>query len=301
MKSAYLYLVRPANIVTSASDAIAGIAISGAFSLLFGRDAVLIVELLFDMLALTLASCFFYAGGIAFNDIFDYKLDKKERPERVLPSGQISINNAVIFASILLLLGLILTLYVGLYSGIIGIYLVAAIFLYNTVAKKNNITGPLIMGLCRALNLSLGISIILSSLQYLYYLAFIPWIYIFAITLISRGEVSSLGVKNIYIGLSLYLVVILLLIYVSFEFTHFSFLSLVFIGMFAFNILSTLIPAIRFPNDINAVRNAVKNGVISIILLDACFAIVFSNFMVAILIVSFMPLASYLSKTYQVT
>ena len=55
-------------------------------------------------LTLLAATCL-YAGGMVLNDVFDLAIDRKERPERPLPSGRISPRAAALVGWILLIAG----------------------------------------------------------------------------------------------------------------------------------------------------------------------------------------------------
>lgn len=74
--SPFLELVRIPNAFTAIADCLAGYFIVSS-------------NLNPPVLACLVSGCL-YSGGIVFNDYFDYEIDKKERPERVLPSGRIS-------------------------------------------------------------------------------------------------------------------------------------------------------------------------------------------------------------------
>src|SRR5690242_2306567 len=90
----YLQLVRLPNVFTAAADSLAGwLLVRGTFETP-GR-----------WLPLLAASMAIYAAGIALNDVFDLATDLKERPDRPLPSGQVSRSFAVSLGAILLLLG----------------------------------------------------------------------------------------------------------------------------------------------------------------------------------------------------
>ena len=48
-----------------------------------------------------------YAAGMVLNDVCDLELDRRERPERPLPSGAIGVRAAVIVGVTLLAVGLV--------------------------------------------------------------------------------------------------------------------------------------------------------------------------------------------------
>src|SRR5262245_66249752 len=87
--------------------------------------------------ALLLASACAYAGGMALNDACDAPLDARERPERPIPSGRISRTAAFGIAAILLALSIGLAATSGWRPFLVSLLLVAAIVLYDAVAKRS--------------------------------------------------------------------------------------------------------------------------------------------------------------------
>ncbi len=142
----YLQLVRLPNLFTAAADSLAG---------------WLIVRGSLDeparWLPLCGASMAIYAGGIALNDVFDFEVDKAERPGRPLPSGRVSRRFATVLGATTLLAGVLLARSVSNASGIVAILLVCAVLLYDAGVKRT-LLGPEVMGACRGLNLLLGLS-----------------------------------------------------------------------------------------------------------------------------------------------
>lgn len=109
-----------------------------------------------------------YMAGMVLNDVFDVEQDTRERPHRPIPAGEISLEKARQIGWGLLAGGLVLA---GCASGIamrttdlwwrcglIAILLVVAIVLYDAVLKPTWL-GPLLMGVCRMLNVLLGMSV----------------------------------------------------------------------------------------------------------------------------------------------
>jgi 4-hydroxybenzoate polyprenyltransferase len=283
--------MRPANVVTSVADVLAGIAISGYFlSPNINYSSIFL---------LCVSTAALYAGGIVFNDIFDAELDRKERPERAIPSGAIRIGEAVILGCVLLFIGIVSALGFSLFSGMIAFAIAVAALTYNKFSKHYSFLGPLNMGLCRGLNLWLGLSILSYSFNQWQILGMIPLIYIFSITMISQGEVHGGSVRNLYIGGFLYLIVICFIITVS-RIQENLILTLVFLLPFAFMILSPLFKAIEDPVGKN-IGKAVKAGVISLILMDAAWAAAFGSVYAAIAIACLLPISIWLSKRFAVT
>ncbi|HCN82030.1 MAG TPA: polyprenyltransferase, partial [Sphingobacteriaceae bacterium] len=185
--------MRPANVVTSISDVLAGIAISGFFTG-WPFDYTEIS----DVLMLCLATAGLYGGGVVFNDVFDADLDRIERPERPIPSGDISLLQAIFLGSVLLVLGVYAAFQPNLTTGILAIAIAASALVYDKWGKHHKILGPLNMGMCRGLNLLLGISILQDALDKWWFIACVPIIYIASITMISRGEVHGSNRTPLY-------------------------------------------------------------------------------------------------------
>ena len=287
----FFRLMRPANIVTSVADVLAGIAISGYF-LTFETDYLPVLMLCISTIGL-------YGGGIVFNDIFDADLDKIERPERAIPSGAVKLNEAIFLGAFLLLSGIAAAFTIAALSGIIAILIAFFALLYNKYAKHHSFLGPLNMGLCRGLNLLLGVSIIASALHEWYFLGLIPLIYIFSITMISQGEVHGSNRNKLYAGAFLYLLVISSMLYLSFNKGQLI-IALFFIIPFAWMIFRPLFIAIKEPLGKN-IGKAVKAGVISLILMDAAWSAVFGSPVAAICIALLLPLSLWLAKRFAVT
>ncbi len=287
----YLRMMRPANIITSVADVLAGVCLSGYFM----ADSILI----FPVLMLCLSTMGLYGGGIVFNDVFDADLDRVERPERAIPSGEISMNEAITLGIMLLIIGLVAAFAVSALSGLIAFLIAVFALIYDKFGKHYSFIGPLNMGICRGLNLLLGISIVALSLQDLYLLGLVPLIYIFSITMISQGEVHGSGRNKLFLGAFLYLIVITALAYHSWTQGELMFSSL-FILLFAYGIYKPLYTAIKEPVGKN-IGKAVKAGVISLILMDAAWASASGFLMMACLIAALLPLSLLLAKRFAVT
>jgi 4-hydroxybenzoate polyprenyltransferase len=288
----YLRLIRPANVITSVADVLAGIAISGVLT-----DDIL--KHLPGIVLLCISTAGLYSGGIVANDIFDLDLDRVERPERPIPSGQIGLKEAIALATFLLLGGMMAAGLNNGVSGIIALLIALAALLYDKWSKHHFIAGPLNMGFCRGMNLLLGVSILPFELNEWWFLAFVPVIYIASITMISRGEVHGGRRATLYIASLLYGIVIALILYFAFlkDTTPY---ALALLLPFAWMVYKPLADAIRLPEGKN-IGKAVKAGVLALILMDAAWAAAFGSVGMAVVIVCLLPLALKLGKMYAVT
>jgi 4-hydroxybenzoate polyprenyltransferase len=287
----FLRLTRPANIVTAISDILAGAAIAGYAGGMTELPAVLL---------LILATIGLYGGGVVFNDVFDAALDRLERPERPIPSGLITEKEGAFLGTSLLIVGVAAAFGVAAYpSGMIAFAIAVAALIYDKWGKHHLILGPLNMGLCRGLNLLLGISVMPDAMFQYGYFAVIPIIYIAAITMISRGEVHGGKSKTILFAAFLYLVVILSILYVSITQSNSTY-SLFFLVILAIFIYPPLLKAFREPVG-RKIGKAVKAGVLALIVMNASWAAAFGAVYLALLIVLLLPVSILLAKLFAVT
>lgn len=145
----YLRLVRLPNVFTALADIVAGATIVRAT--FHGTD-------LHRGLLLAGASGTLYLAGMAFNDIADRAEDARVRPQRPIPSGAVSLRGAALCGVLLMLAGLGAAIAVDLVAlGFAGM-LAATILGYDFAAKHFRLLGPAVLGLCRYLNVSMGMA-----------------------------------------------------------------------------------------------------------------------------------------------
>lgn len=292
----YLSLIRPANLPTAAADIFAGTSIAGIYAGFSSSN--LNYPFSFDLFLLVIASLLLYAGGVVLNDVFDLEIDRLERPERAIPSGLVPRKRAALFGSILLLTGVVLAFMVNSLSGIITVVLTFFIVSYDYYSKHKLYLGPINMGVCRGLNLLLGISILgtVHSLEF----TILPLIYIAAITLISKGEVHGDNKNHIVLAGVLYALVICLTAFFIASKTSNIIQTLPFLALLSFLIYKPLFGAYK-DNSPKRIKKAVIGGVLSLIVLDATIAVGFSHFIIGILIILLLPLSIVLSRLFAVT
>jgi len=283
--------MRPANIVTAISDIFAGATIAGYAS---GMSE------LHSLLLLAVSTIGLYGGGVVFNDVFDAGLDRVERPERAIPSGLISEKEGALLGIALLLIGIAAALTLSIYpSGCIAIVIAAASLVYDKWSKHHSFLGPLNMGLCRGLNLLLGISLLPEALQQHAYLAVVPVIYIAAITMISQGEVRGGKSIKMLLAAVLYLIVLASILYVSIVHRN-GIYTIFFLAFFAILIYPPLVKAFNNPLGKN-IGKAVKAGVLALIVMNASWAAAFGGLYSALLILLLLPVSILLARLFAVT
>jgi 4-hydroxybenzoate polyprenyltransferase len=152
----YLRLVRLPNVFSALADVTMGF--------LFVAHVLRPVRM---FLPLAAASALLYAAGMVLNDVWDVELDRRERPERPLPSGRIAVTAARRLGWTLLISGVLCGWLAGLMSwgethwpwrsGVVATLLAACVVAYDARLKRTPL-GPLGMGACRLLNVLLGMS-----------------------------------------------------------------------------------------------------------------------------------------------
>jgi 4-hydroxybenzoate polyprenyltransferase len=187
--AAYLELVRLPNVFTALADVAMGFFVTqGAmdFGALAGSR--------FAGFALLLASsASLYLAGMALNDAFDVDIDLAERPDRPIPSGRVSISAARRLGLALLACGIIFAAGASVIErdhrpAVIGAAIAAAVFAYDWGLKRTFV-GPLGMGMCRSLNVLLGMSLSSEAWQSWHYVVAAGiGVYIVGVTWFARTE-----------------------------------------------------------------------------------------------------------------
>ena len=279
--------MRPANLVTAAADILAGFAAAGlpgfrSLGLLIGSSVAL------------------YAGGVVLNDVFDAKLDAIERPERPIPSGAIPLRNAALFGFLCLAIGAALAALVSLPSFILAALIAALAVSYDWLFKPHAILGPIAMAGCRGLNLLLGISSAPLLLSGRWHLALISFVYIAAITILSRGEVHG-GSKAIsWLALQMNGLVILGLLLLGFTPAFGILAALPFVLLLAWRVLPPFFGACQDPSP-GAIRRAVIAGVLSLITLDSALAAGYAGILYGACTLALSLVAGAIARLFAVT
>ncbi|PHN02331.1 polyprenyltransferase [Flavilitoribacter nigricans DSM 23189 = NBRC 102662] len=291
--------MRPANLITAIADVAAGMAVG--LILAGGENIWKGLQLAWaDYFLLWIATVGLYGGGVVFNDIFDLSIDRVERPERPLPSGAVSLQQATTLGIGLLSVGVLAAFAVNVIAGGVAILTAFLALLYDKVGKHHPFWGPLNMSLCRGANLMLGVSAFPESLNSAAVLMILPVIYISSITLISRGEVGGGNKTHLTLAVIGYALVGAILLSLDYLFPYNTLNTLPFIIAFFALVYPPLFRA-RNSQEAGDIRKAVKAGVITLILLDAALAAGFTDIGYGLLIACLLPVSLRLGKFFAVT
>jgi 4-hydroxybenzoate polyprenyltransferase len=189
--TSYLQLVRLPNVVTAAADSLTG------WLLAMGT-----LSEPTRWLPLTAASMVLYAAGTTLNDVFDFRIDEAERPNRPLPSGQISRRTAAWCGAVGLGLGPMIAFSSGSIASLLVATILAVCILAYDTGLKHSPLGPLFMGTCRGLNLLIGMTHAAGLAGWAGWSAAIAYgLFVAGITVISRSEVHGGSRSGLVAGL----------------------------------------------------------------------------------------------------
>jgi 4-hydroxybenzoate polyprenyltransferase len=148
---AYLQLMRLPNVFTAMADVAMGYFVTHAA-----------LSQRWELLCLLVSSSALYTAGMVLNDVLDREQDRRERPERPIPSGRVALSTAVCLGIGLAVLGVAASALVGIFAqrwGPLSVSLGLVVFIVAYDGKfKHTAGGPLAMGICRMLNVLLGMS-----------------------------------------------------------------------------------------------------------------------------------------------
>ena len=137
----YIALTRPGNAILTSIAVIAGAFIAK------GPEDILDYQT--EITICCISAMMLVGGGNALNDYNDRKSDKENHPERPIPSGKISAENALTFAQILLGLGLVILIFTldNKMPFVIALLGVITLIAYENGLKAAGIAGNIAVGL----------------------------------------------------------------------------------------------------------------------------------------------------------
>ena len=278
----YLQLVRFPGIFTAFTNILLGYAVVQGEQ--FG------LHLLGPLLATT--GCLFLAG-MSLNDYFDYKIDKKERLQRPIPSGKIPRKNALYLGIIFLIIGNISSIFVGLETVIVTIVMSFLIFSYDFKTKKFPVIGILTLSSIRFLNVILGTSIAFN--EEIVYIAIPLAIFVAGISIFASSEVSGYSRKSEILNVIFILATIVTSIIIIFD--KITIIQIGFMGLF---IASVFVPYVFFKDkNMKSVQKKITGQLLAIIILDAAIISAFAELSYAIITLSlYVPAYVIIKKLY---
>ena len=290
----YFQLARIPNAFTTPSNIISGYLIVTPISELNSINLVTLI----------LSSMSLYVSGVIFNDYFDIKIDRKERPFRPLPSGSITTESARKIAIGLMAFAVILAISVSWSSFTIAVFLSGMILAYDYGLKHGKFSGPLSMGSLRFLNVIFGASPVLNlslhtNLLQLIVAATSVLIFVTVIGGFSKKEMSGMSERRTIIILFAVIYMIILLMTITTLLGLFMIWSLVI--LVPFTIIISIIFKQTLSGESTTIQKGIKNMVISIVILDSIFISGVSGLIYGLLTLLFLFPSILLSRKLYVT
>jgi 4-hydroxybenzoate polyprenyltransferase len=283
----YLELLRPPNVMTAMADVLAGYAVAGLGN---GRALPWLLA----------STAGLYAGGVVLNDFFDRRLDATERPERPIPSGRVPASHAAGLGAALLVAGVTSAAQATWPAAGIAAAVAGLVLLYDAWGKHQAAFGPVNMGLCRGLNLVLGMAAVPATISGHWPLALLSFVYIAAATAVSRGEVH--GGKRGAAGLALISLigVVGVLTAIAAGSGSRALPALVLTIVLGWRVLPPFWMAYRDPRPA-VVRRAVMAAVLSLVLVDAVISTVYGGPLYGAIVLATAVVAGLLARLFSVT
>ena len=283
----YLELLRPPNVITAMADVLAGYAVAGLAN---GRALPWLLA----------ATAGLYGGGVVLNDFFDRRLDAVERPERPIPSGRVPAAHAAGLGSALLAFGVISAAQATRPAAAVAAGIAALVVLYDGWGKHRPAFGPVNMGLCRGLNLVLGMAAVPATMSGHWPLALLSFVYIAAATAVSRGEVSGGSRGAAGLALISLIGVVGVLAAIAAGSGPRALPSIVLTIVLGWRVLPPFWTAYRDPRPA-PIRRAVRAGVLSLVLVDAVISTVYAGPVYGAIVLATAVVAGLLARLFAVT
>jgi geranylgeranylglycerol-phosphate geranylgeranyltransferase len=138
-------ILRPVNLAI----VFVTVAVAGMLAKPSGMDWLLIF-------VAAIAAALIAGGGNAINDYFDIRIDKINRPERPLPRGALTLDDAWKLWIVASSGGLVLSLFLGVWDVIIALGWVGGLYAYSRYLKRSMVTGNIAVAFMTGLAFPFG-------------------------------------------------------------------------------------------------------------------------------------------------
>jgi geranylgeranylglycerol-phosphate geranylgeranyltransferase len=105
------------------------------------------------------------AASMAINDYYDREIDAMNEPHRPIPSGLVSVREAIVFGVLLTAIGFVFAALIGVYCLIIALISYAFLLSYTTVGKRSGLPGNFLVSACVALPFIYGSATVLNRVE----------------------------------------------------------------------------------------------------------------------------------------
>jgi len=176
-----LKLGRVSNLPTVWTNVLAGVALSGAAPT-------------FELVGIVGVACtLLYIAGMYLNDAFDHRWDAQHRPERPIPSGEVTART-VFLAGFGMMAAALIVLATGPGGGRAlwaGLALAAVIVVYDVTHKKNPLAA-IVMALCRVgVYATAALAATAAPMTPFYVGCIFLFVYLVSLSIVARGEAKN--------------------------------------------------------------------------------------------------------------
>lgn len=138
----YIEILRPANALMASIAVILMAVISGVYNINIILGAIVV--------------CIATGAGNTINDYYDYEIDKINKPERPIPSGKISLKNALYYSLALFIIATMLGFCISTANGIVALACSIIMILYAYDFKQRCLIGNLTVSILTGLTFIFG-------------------------------------------------------------------------------------------------------------------------------------------------
>lgn len=195
---ALITIIRPANVIFGSLTVIIGVLTSNWFIIsTTGIPRWVPLELVIVLLLTTITYSCIAAAGNVINDIYDLEIDRINRPDRPLPSGQLTIRQARLWTGFLVILGVVFSALTLPYSAV-GMWTLAIVALFALIGLLYAAKGK-VMGLLGNFAVSISFAFGLFYGALVTYPIIPPVIFVYFITAASvlQGREAIKGIEDV--------------------------------------------------------------------------------------------------------
>ena len=110
----------------------------------------------YNLFLAMLATFFIGSGSMAFNDYFDWKIDKINHPERPIPLGILKPKEMLYFSILLFAIGIAFSFFINVICLAIAIFSLFVLVLYEKVTKNAGVYGNITVAFASAISFTFG-------------------------------------------------------------------------------------------------------------------------------------------------
>ncbi len=194
---AFITITRPGNTFVGALTTIIGVLTSHRLVYGFDLAHLFTTPLGLVLLYTSITYLCIAAAGNVVNDIYDLEIDRVNRPNRPLPSGEMSVKQAKVWTALLIFFGLLFSIFTIPLSAV-GIWTLAIAALFCLVGLIYAAKGK-VMGLLGnfAVSVSFAFGLFYGSLVTSQLVPPVIWVYFITAASVLQGREAIKGIEDI--------------------------------------------------------------------------------------------------------